>query len=74
MATANRVTISRAVFRDLISQKSKIEDIKVLLAFGEIRSTRRFREKLTEIVYSKRYSEGGETDAEPNNQREHLHE
>lgn len=64
---ANRksVTVSAAVFRDLISQKSKIEDIKMLLAISDNRSTRRFREKLTEIVYSKRYSEGGATDVKP---------
>jgi len=61
---AQNITISEAVFRDLISQKSKIEDIKMLLAVSDRRTKHRMLESLENIVYSRRYNEGGSNDGE----------
>ena len=56
------VTISERVFRDLVSQKSKVEDIKALLCDRDHKSMRKLKEQIAEIVYSTRYTERGEND------------
>ena len=55
---AKYVTISEAVFRDMLGAKSKLEDIKMLLGEVSSRTTKRdLMERLTVIVYSARYGE-----------------
>lgn len=52
-----QITVSENVFRDLLSCKSKVEDIKVVLQKGENVSKTRFMRKVGAIIYSHRYSE-----------------
>ena len=51
------VTISENIFRDLLNDKSKIEDIKVLLATRSGIQRQRFMKKLNDIVYMNRYND-----------------
>lgn len=53
------VEISEPVFRDLIGCKSKLEDIKVLLAENKPMHKKTLVEQLTLIVYSARYQDKG---------------
>lgn len=52
------IEISETIFRDLLSCKSKLEDIRVLLAGMDNRMTRRkLIERLSQIVNDDRYQD-----------------
>ena len=51
------IQISEPVFRDLMSAKSKLTDITIVLSTGSRMPKNRLLEKLNRIIYSQRYKE-----------------
>ncbi len=51
------IQISEPVFRDLMSAKSKLTDITIILSDQEKISKNRLVTKLNRIIYSQRYKE-----------------
>lgn len=51
------IQISEPVFRDLMSAKSKLTDITIVLSTGSRIPKNRLLEKLNRIIYSQRYKE-----------------